>query len=60
MLQIFSNRTNSKQEKIRIPYRPSRVGILIHKQATLGKHFEHECINKTNTHEIMGKYKVDD
>ena len=23
MLQIFSNRTNSKQEKIRIPYRPA-------------------------------------
>ena len=24
MLQIFSNRTNSKQEKIRIPYRPQK------------------------------------
>ncbi len=24
MLQIFSNRTNSKQENIRIPYRPKK------------------------------------
>ena len=25
------------------------IGILIHKQAILGKHFEHECINKTES-----------
>ena len=27
MLQIFSNRTNSEQEKIRIPYRPQSAAI---------------------------------
>ena len=35
MLHIFSNRTNSKQEKIRIPCRPFAPAVLNHVMSTL-------------------------